>query len=126
MRQGNSAGWKVKWFHSIAFKGGLCFLLMGLALLAGILVVLLTSGKEAMLASQQRLIVEVGDYAVANLRARQREVEALVNSLAIGAAQLPANEAAFHAAIPQYLDFGGDFRSLGSLGAAGRLSAHSL
>ncbi|NJK33552.1 MAG: response regulator [Oscillatoriales cyanobacterium SM2_2_1] len=99
---------KVRWYQSLSARGLLGIALVLGILLAGMMIILNTYGKNLIAEEAYKLLEQSGNSITATLESRLREVSALTRSLATIAAQLPKNERQFRQILPSLIDFNGD------------------
>lgn len=99
---------KVDWHHSLSVKGILGMMMISLVLIACIIVIIHTKGKQIVLEETSRLIEATGNSAVEKLHGRSLEIAGLTRSIGTLTEQLPKDRNVFHSVLPPLLNFQGD------------------
>ncbi|NEP45924.1 MAG: hypothetical protein F6K35_44650, partial [Okeania sp. SIO2H7] len=110
MQNNNSSS---KWYRSLNFKLMLGIGILTGGLMAALILVANTFGKEMILEDSSRFIEQSGERAIAKLSYSSVEAATLTKTIAEVASSLPKNEATFKEVLPKIFDFHGDDRIAG-------------
>lgn len=88
-------GKSLKWHQTLSFKTFLIIILLAVVLLMGIVAIMSVWGNRLVLEESKKLIEESGNSAVAELKSRLNEIEALARTLSESTKMLPRTEEAF-------------------------------
>lgn len=98
----------IKWYKRLGVLGTLLPLVVIAWLVAGIVLVMNTRGKQLVAQESYRLIEQMGNDAVTSLHGRLREIGALNRSLSAAVGTLPREREAVMALAPAMIEFDGD------------------